>query len=168
MSNSKGLGGWNGHGPRLCPQAPSEAPGPAHPCDDPSLSATQFLCAIYRDPTFPVATRIRAASLLLPLTESVPRAMTPEPRCTIVIGGIPTEAQDHDNRKTQLKDSVAEDNHRPFMTTPGPSYIEKTLEHLPLDEIIKIVARTDPDSLPLCRCGHRMFFPCSCPPAPLN
>ena len=69
---------------------PSEAPGPAHACDDPSLSATEFLYAIYRDPTFPLSVRINAAARLLPLTESVPRPVAPEPRC-IVIGGIPTE-----------------------------------------------------------------------------
>ena len=46
-------------------KSPSEAPGPAHPCDAPGLTAEQFLYAVYRDRSLPLSTRIEAASRLL-------------------------------------------------------------------------------------------------------
>jgi hypothetical protein len=143
-------------------KSPSEVPGPAHPCDDPGLSALQFLHAIMRDPSFPLSTRVEAASALLPYTESVPRSVA-QPHLTIVIGGLPTEGQEHDNRNQQSNENHSSYSSRPFMTTPGPSYIEKTLERIPLSEIIEIVSRTPEHLLPMCACGHRMMFPCHPP-----
>src|SRR5262245_27501194 len=49
-------------------KSPSEAPGPAHPCDAPGLSPIEFLQAIYRDPLLPMSIRIDAARGLLPYT----------------------------------------------------------------------------------------------------
>ena len=151
----------------------SEAPGPAHPCDDPSLSATQFLYAIYRDPTFPISVRINAAARLLPLTESVPRAMAPEPRCTIVIGGIPTEDLDPDNTIQQSFSPSRSNTHHPHDGAPGPLTLREYAEPPTPDEIQQIKAAVQrlhpeadlsqvPDHLTLCECGHWMLFPCKC------
>lgn len=65
-------------------KSPSEAPGPAHPCDAPGLSPIEFLQAVYRDPLLPMSIRIDAARGLLPYTEPRPTNSFP-PRCTIVI-----------------------------------------------------------------------------------
>jgi hypothetical protein len=46
-------------------KTPSEAPGPAHHCDTPGISAEQFLYAVYRDRSLPLATRMDAAAKLL-------------------------------------------------------------------------------------------------------
>jgi len=160
---------------------PSEAPGPAHPCDDPSLSATQFLYAIYHDPTFPLSVRINAAARLLPFTESVPTAMAPEPRCTIVIGGIPTEAQDHDNRNQQSFLCDRSCSSHPHDGHPGPSNIEtntdpptlidysQPLTPTGIQEIKAAVHALQPNFDPsqpvplyLCACGHWLTFRCNC------
>jgi hypothetical protein len=151
---------------------PSEAPGPAHPCDDPSLSALDFLFAVMRDRSFPISVRMDAASRLLPLTKSVPRAVTPEPRCTIVIGGLPTEDQD---RITQNDSHFSPGSH----IAPRPSDDSSSLLNLTRytdpptpEEILEIkaaVQRLCPDAdvsqVPeprLCACGHWMFYPCNC------
>ena len=63
------------------------APQP-HACDAPNLSAKEFLLAVMHDRTLPLATRIKAASALLPFTNSVPRPTNSVPRCKIVIGGL--------------------------------------------------------------------------------
>src|SRR5215472_5918058 len=68
-------------------KSPSEAPGPAHPCDAPGLSPKEFLQAIYRDRTLPMSLRIDAARGLLPYTEPRPTNSFP-PRCKIIIGGL--------------------------------------------------------------------------------
>jgi hypothetical protein len=144
-----------------------------HACNDPSLSAKDFLYAIYRDPTFPLSVRINAAARLLPLTESVPRAVAPEPRCTIVIGGIPTEAQDHDNTNRQSFSPDHSNTHHPCDGHPGPANIETNTDPLSFDDIQAIKAVVQglcpdadlslvPDHLTLCECGHWMFYPCKC------
>jgi hypothetical protein len=70
-------------------KSPSEAPGPAHPCDAPGLSPIDFLQAIYRDPLLPMSTRIDAARGLLPYTEPRPASIpSSHIGCTIVIGGL--------------------------------------------------------------------------------
>jgi len=165
---------------------PSEAPGPAHACDAPGLAAKEFLYAIYRDPRLPMSTRIQAAKELLPFTESIPKPVVQGPTITIVIGGL--KAPEQINEKSQLKEFLRADNcqprcgdpgpsntemnsnpptPKPFLSTPGPSYIEKTLERLSLSEIIKIVANTPEHLLPTCTlCGHPVMFPCSVDPHP--
>src|SRR5262249_20431247 len=70
-------------------KSPSEAPGPAHPCDAPGLSPIEFLQAIYRDPLLPMSIRIDAARGLLPFTEPRPASIpSSHVGCTIVIGGL--------------------------------------------------------------------------------
>ena len=60
-----------------------------HAYNDPSLSATEFLRAVYCDPTLPMSIRIDAARGLPPYTEPRP-ASAPSSHigCTIVIGGL--------------------------------------------------------------------------------
>jgi len=168
-------------------KSPSEAPGPAHPCDAPGLSPIEFLQAIYRDPRLPMSTRIDAARGLLPYTE--PRPIPHGPTITIVIGGIKDPEQIVG--ETQSNSVGAEYNHRPLPTTPGPSYIEKTFPSLntetlsdppfmpdysrpPTPEEIQQIKsavhalRPDLAHLPipephLCPCGHWIFGPCPCP-----
>jgi hypothetical protein len=72
-------------------KSPSEAPGPAHPCDAPGLSPIEFLQAVYRDPRLPMSIRIDAARGLLPYTEPRPASIpSSHIGCTIIIGGIPS------------------------------------------------------------------------------
>src|SRR5262249_38876272 len=100
-------------------------------------------------------------------------AVAPEPRCTIVIGGIPTEAQDHNNTNQQPNLSDLSNTHRPPDGAPGPSNIETNTEPLSFDDIQQIKAAVQrlhpdadpsqvPDPLPLCECGHWMLYPCKC------
>jgi len=153
-------------------KSPSEAPGPAHPCDDPSLSALDFLFAVMRDRSFPISVRMDAAARLLPLTKSVPRAVAPEPRCTIVIGGLPTEDQD---RITQSDSHFSPGSHIPSNhsdDSQGPSTLREYTDPPTPEEIAEIkatVQRLCPDAdlsqVPeprLCACGHWMFYPCNC------
>ena len=147
-------------------KSPSEAPGPAHPCDAPGLSPIEFLQAIYRDPLLPMSIRIDAARGLLPYTEPRPAcAPSSHVGCTIVIGGIPDPKQI--NSETQSFSENRSYNHRPLPTTPGPSYIEKILERMSLDEIIKTIANTPEHLLPTCTiCNYPMMYPCSVAPHP--
>jgi hypothetical protein len=71
-------------------KSPSEAPGPAHPCDAPGLSPIEFLQAIYRDRTLPMSIRIDAARGLLPYTEPRP-ARIPLSDCKIIISPLSYE-----------------------------------------------------------------------------
>src|SRR5215813_1452502 len=139
-----------------------KAQGPEHhACDDPHLSATEFLYSVMRDSTQPIRDRIKAASKLLALEPHGP----PRPSLTIVIQ--PSQDPDRDNRNQQSFSPSRSYNPRPFLTTPGPSYIEKTLERIPLSEIIEIVSRTPEHLLPVCTiCNHPMMYPCSTAPVP--
>ena len=168
-------------------KSPSEAPGPAHPCDAPGLSPIEFLQAVYRDPLLPMSIRIDAARGLLPHTEAPPGprpANSVPPRCTIVIGGL--GPYDHGslpkdpesiNTISQSKSEIANNSHRPQSETPGPLYTEtnsNTLYSEPpspeeLQEIKAAVHALRPDlaHLPtpefhLCPCGHWITgsYPC--------
>jgi hypothetical protein len=139
----------------------SELHGPAHPCDAHGLSPKEFLLAIMHDPSLPIQTRVNAAAELLPLTE--PRPTSQGPTIKIIIGGISAEAPGEIVENSESKSSSRSYNLRPFQTTPGQSYIEKTLESLSLSEIIQITANCPEHLLPTCACGHKMMFPCSPP-----
>jgi len=60
-----------------------------HAYDAPDLSPLQFLSEVMHAKHLPLDTRIKAASALLPYTNSVPRPVVQGPTITIVIGGIP-------------------------------------------------------------------------------
>ena len=155
---------------------PSEAPGPAHPCDDPTLSAVEFLRAVYRDHSFPMSVRIDAARGLLPYTE--PRATNSFPRCKIVIGGLGpcdhesgAHSPDGINTISQSKSDFRVDNHQPRCGDPGPPNIETNSHPLTFNEIQEIKAVVQrllpdadlsqtPDHETLCKCGHWTIFPC--------
>ena len=150
--------------------------GPSsHVYNDPDLSAIEFLQAVMHAEHLPMATRIDAARALLPFTEPRP-ASIPSSRigCTIVIGGLGpydhgSAPKDPDgvNGKSQSFPPSASYNHQPFLTTPGPSYIEKILERMSLDEIIKTIANTPEHLLPICTiCNFPMIYPCSVDPHP--
>jgi len=143
----------------------SEAPGPAHPCDAPGLSPIEFLQAIYRDRTLPMSIRIDAARGLLPFTEPAPRPVVQGPTLTIVIGGI--EDPEQIIGETQSNFDFRPARPQPLWTTPGQSYIEKTLERMSLSEIIKTIANTPEHLLPICTiCNFPMIYPCSVDPHP--
>jgi hypothetical protein len=159
-------------------KTPSEAPGPAHPCDAPGLSPIEFLRACMHDTRLPLSVRMDAAARLLPLTESIRRPVRIS-EVKIVIGGInpqdsfapapdaPSEAHDGKIVNSQSNSADRSYSHRPFLTTPGPSFIEKTLERMSLSEIIQIVANTPDHLLPVCTiCNHPTVYPCSVAPQP--
>src|SRR5262245_17554497 len=129
----------------------------AHACDNPRLSGKEFLYAVMRDPALPITQRIKAAGKLMAIEPNGP----PRPSLTIVIGAA--EDPDGSNRDQQSFSPSRSNTHRPFPGGTGPSYIEKTLERMPLSEIIEIVSRTPEHLLPTCACGHKMFYPCSPP-----
>jgi hypothetical protein len=164
---------------------PSEVPGPAHPCDDPSLSPLQFLHAVYHDRTLPMATRIKAASALLPFTNSVPRPTNSVPRCKIVIGGLgpydqglSPEDPEQINSETQPFPLRRSAGHQPQSESQGPSNIETNSypptfidlsSPLTLDEVRAAINRLRPDlaGLPieephLCPCGRMITGSYSC------
>jgi hypothetical protein len=143
-------------------KTPAEAPGPAHPCNAPGLSPRAFLESIMHDHSLSLTTRIKAAALLLPLTESVPAPIT-SIHCKVIIEGISSEDPDGDNRNQQLFSVDRSNSSQPLPGAPGPSYIEKILSQMPLSEIIEIVSRCPEHLLPTCACGHKMFYPCSPP-----
>ena len=154
----------------------TQDPGPSsHAYNDPSLSPIEFLQAVYRDPRLPMSVRIDAARGLLPYAEPRPASSPPSyVGRTIVIGGLGpydhgSAPKDPDgvNGKSQSFPPSASYNHQPFLTTPGPSYIEKILERMSLDEIIKTIANTPEHLLPICTiCNHPMMYPCSVAPHP--
>ena len=161
------------------------APQP-HACDAPNLSAKEFLLAVMHDRTLPLATRIKAASALLPFTNSVPRPTNSVPRCKIVIGGLgpydqslSPEDPEQINTISQSKSAIANNNPHPQSGAPGPLYIEENPEPstsinystpptpAELQEIKAAINRLRPDlaHLPvpephLCACGHWIFGPC--------
>jgi len=161
---------------------PSEAPGPAHPCDAPGLSPIEFLQAVYRDPLLPMSIRIDAARGLLPYTEPRPTNSFPH-RCKIIIGGLgsPPDDPERINSDRQLKSEIASQNRQPLPGDPGSSNIETTSypQTLPdystaptpeeIQEIKAAVNRLRPDlaRLPVpeprfCHCGHWVvgYYPC--------
>ena len=159
----------------------------AHAYNDPSLSATEFLRAVYCDPTLPMSIRIDAARGLLPYTEPRP-ASAPSSRvgCTIVIGGLgdhgsasPSPGQINSER--QSFPLSASNSHQPQSESQGPLYTE-TPSNPPfipdystpptpaeLQEIKAAINKLRPDlaHLPvpefhLCPCGHWITgtYPC--------
>jgi len=156
-------------------QTPSGDLGSARPYNEPGLSPIQFLYAVMYCSRLPMVTRIAAAKALLPFTEPRP-ASSPSSHigCTIVIGGLgpydhgsAPKGPDGVNGKSQSFPPSASCNHQPFLTTPGPSYIEKILERMSLDEIIKTIANTPEHLLPTCTiCNYPMMYPCSVAPHP--
>jgi hypothetical protein len=138
-------------------------PSHRHAYDDPGITAREFLLRVMRDKDTPVRTRMKAASELLRLFGNDGFG---SPRLTIVIGGIPdqdsvTKDPGGDNRNQQPILSDRSYSSKPLPTSQGPSYIEKTLERIPLSEILEIVANCPEHLLPTCACGHKMFYPCS-------
>jgi hypothetical protein len=150
-------------------------PPQTHDYDANDIGPLEFLQCVYRAAHLPMSIRIDAARGLLPYTEPRP-ACAPSSLvgCTIVIGGLGpydhgSAPKDPDgvNGKSQSFPPSASYNHQPFLTTPGPSYIEKILERMSLDEIIKTVANTPEHLLPICTiCNHPMMYPCSVAPLP--
>ena len=143
-----------------------EGRGPqTHAYDAPDLSPIEFLQAIYRDASLPMSIRIDAARGLLPFTEPAPRPVVQGPTLTIVIGGI--EDPEQIIGETQSNFDFRPAKPQPFWTTPGQSYIEKTLERMSLSEIIKTIANTPEHLLPICTiCNFPMMYPCSVAPHP--
>jgi hypothetical protein len=156
-----------------------------HAYNDPSLSATEFLRAVYCDPTLPMSIRIDAARGLPPYTEPRP-ASAPSSHigCTIVIGGLGPCDTDPEQivGETHSFSSWASNNPHPQSGDQGPSNIETTSYPLTLpdystpptpaelQEIKAAVHALRPDlaHLPiptphLCPCGHWIFGPCLCP-----
>jgi len=155
--------------------------------DDPTLSAIEFLQAVYHAKHLPMATRIKAARALLPFTEPRPPNSFP-PRCTIVIGGLGPRAKslspegtEQINTETQSFSSDRQGNSHPHDGSPGPSNFETTPEpsYVPdyssppspedLQAIKAVVNKLRPDlaHLPtpefhLCPCGHWITgtYPC--------
>ena len=140
--------------------------GPSsHVYNDPDLSAIEFLQAVMHAEHLPMATRIDAARALLPFTEPAPRPVVQGPTLTIVIGGI--EDPEQIIGETQSNFDFRPAKPQPFWTTPGQSYIEKTLERMSLSEIIKTIANTSEHLLPICTiCNFPMIYPCFVDPHP--
>ena len=155
--------------------------GPSvHPCDNPSLSPIEFLRAVYRDPTIPLPDRIKAASALLPYTNSFPRSQAIPPRCKVIIGGL--GPCDHGPSSTLPGGSTENDSQNPEIAYKAPTHnlddpgslnIEEIPPPLSFNEIQEIKAAIQrlhpdadlshlPDHLQLCECGHWMPFPCKC------
>jgi len=168
--------------PRTVASITREGRGPqTHAYDAPDIGPLEFLQAVYHATHLPMSVRIQAAEAALPYANSFPRPVVQGPTITIVIGGLKDPEQI--NEKSQLKEFLRADNcqprcgdpgpsntemnsnpptPKPFLSTPGPSYIEKTLERLSLSEIIKIVANTPEHLLPVCTiCNFPMVYPCS-------
>src|SRR6516162_7278721 len=66
-------------------------PPQTHAYDAPDLSPLQFLSEVMHAKHLPLDTRIKAASALLPYTNSFPRPINHRIGCKIIIGGIPAE-----------------------------------------------------------------------------
>ena len=165
--------------------------GPSpHPCNAPGLSATEFLRAVYNDPTLPMSTRIAAAKALLPFTEPRP-ASIPTPQCTIVIPPLPNDhgsvahspegSLEQINEKSQSFSSSASNSPQPQSEDQGPFYTEMNSNppNLPdystpptpaeLQEIKAAINKLRPDLAHLptpefhkCPCGHWITgtYPC--------
>src|SRR5262245_43071592 len=161
-------------------KSPSEAPGPAHPCDAPGLSPIEFLQAVYRDSSLPMSIRIDAARGLLPYTEPRP-ASAPSSHigCTIVIGGIPDPDRitaDHSQNPLPPNKALSHGGEpgdpQNLTTIPEPSTFtdySTPPTAAELQEIKAAINRLRPDlaHLPtpefhLCPCGHWITgsYPC--------
>jgi hypothetical protein len=162
-------------------------PPQTHAYDAPNISPLQFLSEVMHAKHLPLDTRIKAASALLPYTNSFPRSVVQGPTITIVIGGLKDPEQivgetqsfsvsannSHQPRCGAPPPSNTETDStppkpRPFLSTPGQSFIEHTLSLLSIDEIIKISANVPEHLLPMCPCGHRMMYPCAAPCRPVT
>ena len=166
-------------------KSPSEAPGPAHPCDAPGLSPIEFLHAVYCDPHLPMSIRIDAARGLLPYTEPRPAcAPSSHVGCKIIIGGLGPPSPDPEvpeqiNENSQSFSWSALNSHQPQLDDPRPlntetnsspqTFIDYSTPPTPaeLQEIKAAINRLRPDlaHLPvpephLCACGHWIFGPC--------
>src|SRR5262249_6200019 len=163
-----------------------------HSCDDPDLSAREFLLRVMRDTTLPLTTRIKAASAVAPyFTDPAP---VPPIACRIIIEGIPPEylsmrqgssprTLDHEfvaedpeqtNGNSQSKSVRRSNSHPAQSETPAPVNLTRYSDPPSLAEIEEIKAainklRPDLTHLPtpdlhLCACGHWLTFPCACIP----
>ena len=108
-----------------------------HAYDDPDLSPLEFLLAVMRDPTVPLEERVATAKATLPYVY-IPVPVSREYEYTIVIPALPNAA------------------HAQHLTPQRQGLVSPE----DLQEIIRIVKATDLDTLPLCECGNRTFFPC--------
>jgi len=168
---------------------PSELHGPAHPCDAPDISGTEFLYAVMRDRSLPLTQRIRAAGELMRLYPD--ESFTPSLKIIIPYQGSLTKDPGPDNTNQQANSPSRLYNPRPLPGAFGPSYIERTFDDPTFtdnqiddhyidyskppspDEIEEIKAavhalRPDYDlpshplTLHLCACDHWLTFPCDC------
>jgi hypothetical protein len=165
-------------------------PPQTHAYDDPTLSAIEFLQAVYHATHLPMSTRIDAARGLLPYTEPRPTSIpSSHVGCTIVIGGLgPCDhgpgtrcpsagsTKNHSENllsgsKTLTRDGEPGDPQN-LTTTPEPSpFIDYSTPPTPEDiQAIKAAInalRPDLAHLPtpefhLCPCGHWITgtYPC--------
>jgi hypothetical protein len=187
----------------------NDLPPQTHAYDDPAIGPIEFLTCVMHATHLPMSVRIHAASALLPFTDPKPRATAPI-SCKIVIEGMSTDPEGI-NTDRQLNSRSGKYNRqpssggpgsidteknsnpstfKPFLSTPGPSYIEKTFPSLntespsnppsfidyskpltptELDEVKAAVHELQPNFDPsqpvhlyLCACGHWLTFPCDC------
>jgi len=156
----------------------NQDPAP-HAYDAPNLTPVQFMLAVMRDTTLPLSIRLDAASKVAPFTHPRPRPFESRlyesipHRGTIVIGGLPTEAQ---SETTEIGSHFSPSSHIPVPHSgepKAPVNIETIIDPLsPTDiqQIKSVVQRLHPDAdlsqtpdhLTLCECGHWMLFPCKC------
>jgi hypothetical protein len=162
----------------------NDLPPQTHAYDAPGLGPLQFLRAVMHATHLPMASRIQAASALLPFTHPVPRPTNSFPRCTIVIGGLgpydqglSPEGPEQINGISQSISSsasnrpLAQSGDTPVLnieTTSNPPYSEPPSPE-DIQQITKAVHALRPDlaHLPipefhLCPCGHWITgsYPC--------
>jgi len=160
-----------------------EGRGPqTHAYDAPDLSPLQFLTEVMHAKHLPLDMRIKAASALLPYTNSSPRSQTIPPRCKIIIGGLgpcATDPPEQINENLQSFSVSADNSCQPSSEPPAPvntetnsypqTFIDYSTPPTPaeLQEIKAAINRLRPDlaHLPvpephLCACGHWIFGPC--------
>jgi hypothetical protein len=156
---------------------------PAHAYDRADIGPIEFLKCVMHDTTLPIATRIYAASALLPFTEPKPRATAPI-TCTIRIEGISPDngisqsnpefgeynrhPQSGDQGPSNIDDDPPPSKPKPFLSTPGISFIDRT-------EILEVKAAVNklrpdlahhplPDQFYHCSCWDCWITcPCDCP-----
>ena len=146
--------------------ANAQGPEPAvHPCNAPDLSPIAFLEAVMHDDTFSISVRMQAAKHLASIAGRIPQSSCtlhiPDPYSQEYIARYPrllgmdriTRNDSHFSCRAQKAPTLT-------TTTPGPINLTKNIEDLSFEQVKQLIATTDLDSLPLCECGHRMFFPC--------
>lgn len=141
-----------------------------HPCNNPNLSPIEFLEAVMHDDTFSIALRVKAAKAL-----TLIHTKAPVPPITIHIKDpysheyltrfpwlkeFAAKDPEHINANSQSFSLGATNNRHPRCGDPGRPNIETKNPNLSLDQILELIRTSDLDNLPLCECGHRMFFPC--------